>query len=152
MDFSPLTSIFSSLIILLNLLLLIFTKIKKLKENQKLFIYLFSLSFIFISFAILLLQQSSKNHPPKINALISNPPIIQTGGKAEITIIAFDQDEGDNLIYLWSASSGEIRSGMTVESSVVFNAPDTKSTVTISVIVSDLRGGTAKRSINLPII
>ncbi len=80
------------------------------------------------------------NHPPVITSLTPNPAAVLPGGNSTITCVADDVDS-DQLTYTWTGTGAIIGSG----NSIVFTAPSTPGTYTISVIVSDGRGGTDTR-------
>jgi hypothetical protein len=77
------------------------------------------------------------NHPPVIERLTAEPPVVNQGKTATIQCIASDPDI-DELGYDWSASRGNI-SGQ--GSAVTWTAPNTCGTYTITVTVADGRGG-----------
>lgn len=85
------------------------------------------------------------NHAPSISSISASPAIISTGAVSAITCLATDSD-GDLLIYTWSAASGSI-SG--TGSAVSWTAPALSSTYTITVTVSDSRGGSVQSSTNV---
>lgn len=85
------------------------------------------------------------NHNPSISSLSASPAAISTGAVSAITCLATDPD-GDLLTYTWSAASGSI-SG--TGSTVNWTAPALSSTYTITVTVSDSRGGSVQSSTNV---
>lgn len=79
------------------------------------------------------------NHRPVITNLVVEPEKIVPGGSCQISCIATDLD-GDELIYGWSASGGEMSGeGATV----TWKAPRTAGSYNVTVILTDRRGGIA---------
>ncbi len=76
------------------------------------------------------------NHPPVIERLTAEPPVVNQGKTTTIQCIASDPD-GDELGYNWSVSRGNI-SGQ--GSAVIWTAPNTCGTYIITVTVADGRG------------
>jgi len=84
------------------------------------------------------------NQPPVIS-LTSEPQTVKKAMTSAIKCIASDPDE-DKLDYIWSASGGNI----TGEGpAVTWVAPNAYGTYTITVTVTDGRGGQATESINI---
>jgi len=85
------------------------------------------------------------NRPPVIDKLTSEWQQVKKATATTIKCTARDPD-GDELSYLWSASGGNI----TGEGAVVtWVAPDAFGTYTITVTVTDGRGGQATESIDI---
>ena len=77
------------------------------------------------------------NQDPEILSLVADPSVVSPQGKSTITCVASDPD-GEALTYLWKASAGSI----TGEGDVVtWVAPDMGGESTITVTVSDGKGG-----------
>ena len=85
------------------------------------------------------------NHPPVIGSLTAEPQRVKKAMTSTIKCIATDQD-GDELTYTWSASSGSISGKGSVATWV---APNTFGTYTITVTVTDSRGGQATKSVDI---
>jgi hypothetical protein len=82
------------------------------------------------------------NRSPVIEGLTTNCPRVRPAGSATIECAAFDPD-GDELSYAWSADRGNITGKGDI---VTWVAPDATGTYTITVTVSDGRGGEATSS------
>jgi hypothetical protein len=87
------------------------------------------------------------NTPPVITNLTPGNTELPPGGSCHINCIASDAD-GDTLTYDWSATDGTI-SG--TGSSVSWEAPAAEGTYTISVEVSDGKGGTDSESCEITV-
>jgi len=84
----------------------------------------------------------ASNHSPVIDDIVLEYTAIERGGSGQIKCIAHDVD-GDRLTYKWEVDRGNI-SGK--GANVVYTAPNSFVNVTLSVFVSDGRGGWAQRS------
>jgi hypothetical protein len=78
------------------------------------------------------------NAPPAIASLTPSTTELAPGGSCTVTCTATDPD-GDTLTYDWTASDGTITG---TGSSVTWTAPPTEGTYTVTVTVSDGKGGT----------
>lgn len=87
------------------------------------------------------------NHPPHIVSLTSEFEQVKKAMSTAIECTASDPDE-DKLSYAWSASGGNI-SGE--RSAATWVAPDAFGTYTITVTVTDGRGGEATESIHIEV-
>ncbi len=89
----------------------------------------------------------SSNHPPVISTLQSQRDLVVSSSRCQVTCAAIDPD-GDNLTYSWSATGGALSGTGPVTTWV---APDTSGTYTITVKVTDGRGGeaTSQLAINM---
>jgi hypothetical protein len=93
------------------------------------------------------------NHPPCIQNLIvtpRNPDLMKgnrifKGASCDIECVAFDEDD-DKLNYVWSANGGRISGEGSV---ITWTAPLRSTLITITVVVSDGRGGEATEQIEL---
>lgn len=85
------------------------------------------------------------NHPPKIVSLTSEWKRLKKASNSLITCVASDPDE-DKLSYIWSADGGNI-TGAGYE--VTWVAPNAYGTYTITVTVTDGRGGEASESVEI---
>ena len=87
------------------------------------------------------------NQPPVIESLTAEPQELGRAATSAIECTAQDPD-GDELSYTWSASSGNI----TGEGpAVTWVAPNAYDTYTITVTVTDGRGGVATQSIDIEV-
>ena len=89
------------------------------------------------------------NRPPTVT-LSCEPCEVERGGEAMLTATASDP-EGDPLAYSWSASDGVI-AGPDDTAAVLWTAPDQAGTVTISVRVSDGKGGAAEAQVTVDVL
>ncbi|MFW6151259.1 MAG: Ig-like domain-containing protein [Chloroflexota bacterium] len=92
------------------------------------------------------------NRPPIVQSLKTGRPAggactVRPGTTNTVTCTAIDLD-GDDLTYTWSASAGSL-SGSGPE--VAWTAPDKEATYTITVVVSDGRGGEAVRDVDVKV-
>ena len=88
------------------------------------------------------------NKAPEIASLTPSATVVGPGGSCTLTCTASDPDEDDILTYAWSATAGAITG---TGSSATWTAPATEGTYTISVIVSDDKGGTATESCDIEV-
>jgi hypothetical protein len=87
------------------------------------------------------------NHPPVIDSLTAEPQTVKKAMTSTIQCTASDLDD-DKLSYAWSASGGNI-SGE--GSGVTWVAPNAFGTYTITVTVTDGRGGEATETIDIEV-
>lgn len=92
------------------------------------------------------------NRPPIVHSLKTGRPAggactVRPGTTNTVSCIAIDPD-GDDLTYTWSASAGSV-SGSGPE--VAWTAPDKEATYTITVVVSDGRGGELARDVDVKV-
>jgi hypothetical protein len=87
-------------------------------------------------------KAAAANHSPVIDDLVLEYTAIERGGSGQIKCIARDGD-GDRLTYKWEVDRGNI-SGK--GANVAYTAPNSFVNVTLSVFVSDGRGGWAQKS------
>lgn len=85
------------------------------------------------------------NHFPRIISFTSDRLEVPIPGSTRITCVAIDSD-GDVLSYSWSASGGRIEGE---GSEVVWSAPEAPATYSVTVTVSDGKGGQASQSLKL---
>jgi len=88
------------------------------------------------------------NKSPEITSLTPSATTVGPGGSCALTCTASDPDEDDTITYAWAATGGTI-SG--TGNSATWTAPTTEGTYTISVIVSDDKGGTATESCDIEV-
>jgi hypothetical protein len=86
------------------------------------------------------------NRNPVISSLTANPTSVYTGETSTITCTATDPDGDTPLTYAWTKTGGTISGS---GSSVTYTAPNTAGTYTITVTVSDGKGGSATRSVDI---
>jgi hypothetical protein len=87
----------------------------------------------------------STNRSPTISSLTANPTSVSPGAVSTITCTASDPD-GDTLSHTWSATGGAISGS---GSSVSWTAPSTTGTYTITCTVSDGKGGSDTKNVNI---
>ncbi len=87
------------------------------------------------------------NQPPVIDSLTTEKELVVKAGTSTIECIASDPDE-DELSYTWSAERGNISGEGAV---VTWVAPNTYGTYTITVTVTDGRGGEASESVSIEV-
>lgn len=85
------------------------------------------------------------NHPPVIESLTAEWSRLRKASNTPITCLASDPDE-DELSYIWSANGGNITGE---GNTVTWVAPNDYGTYTITVTVTDGRGGEARDSIDI---
>lgn len=91
--------------------------------------------------------QNANKNPVIGSGPTANPSTLKTGLQSTISVSASDLD-GDTLSYSWSASCGTYTGS---GASILFTAPSSASTCTVSVVVSDGKGGTAGGSADIPV-
>jgi hypothetical protein len=97
---------------------------------------------VIMAAAVLLLAPScatSTNHKPIITSLEAEAEWTVPLGSLQLTCTASDPD-GDELIYNWSASGGEINGE---GNTVIWTAPNSEGSYNVTVTVTDGRGGEA---------
>ena len=85
------------------------------------------------------------NNAPQISSLSADPATVDPEADTTIACIASDAD-GDTLTYAWSYSGPSVGSISGAESTVDWTVPETEGTYTVSVTVSDGKGGTDEGS------
>lgn len=85
------------------------------------------------------------NRPPVIESVVAEREVVLENESTPIECIAYDPD-GDELTYKWTASGGEF-SGQ--GPAVVWTAPGSCTTHTITVTVTDGRGGEASQETSI---
>jgi hypothetical protein len=85
----------------------------------------------------------AQNVPPLISMMKAAPDIVPVGGTSTITVVARDQD-GDPLSYSYSTNLGEV---IGTGDTVTFAAPDTPGDASVGVVVTDGRGGEARKDV-----
>jgi len=87
------------------------------------------------------------NHPPRITSLKARQDVVSPLESCLIECVASDQD-GDELSYEWSASGGGISGAGSV---VTWTAPERFGLSSITVVVTDGRGGKVTRSLMISV-
>jgi len=87
------------------------------------------------------------NNNPQISSLTATPATLVTGGNSTIRCTASDPD-GDTLAYSWTYTGGSI-SG--TGSTITWTAPATAGTYTVTVLVSDGKGGNVTRNVSITV-
>ena len=87
------------------------------------------------------------NHAPVINSIISDLDSVQTLSAFRVTCNAFDPD-GDSLVYIWSFGGSVVTDS---GSNIKTIAPRFSTYLPVTCMVSDLKGGTDSKTINLKI-
>ena len=87
------------------------------------------------------------NLPPVIEKLTAKPPVLEPGKSSTIECVASEAD-GDELSYDWQATGGSISGKGTA---ITWMAPENTGTYTISVKVSDGKGGEASKKLSLEV-
>ena len=86
------------------------------------------------------------NEAPVIVSLTANPQV-QPQDKAQVVCEATDVD-GDNLTYCWSCTDGILEGA---SATVTWTAPQTPGSYTVTVVVSDGKGGVAKKDLTITV-
>lgn len=87
------------------------------------------------------------NHPPVIDSLTTEWQMVRKATTSTIQCIASDPD-GDELSYIWSVDGGNISGEGPI---VTWVAPNAYGTYTVTVTVTDSRGGEASESISIQV-
>jgi len=85
---------------------------------------------------------------PKILDIQANPNVVRTGSTVDVSIIA----TGKGLTYLWLAERGDIISGPTVQSTMVYKAPLYATRDTVKVTVVDQNGNTISDEVLITVV
>jgi hypothetical protein len=85
------------------------------------------------------------NNAPQITSLSADPAMVDPEADTTITCVATDAD-GDTLTYAWSYSGPAVGGISGTGSTVEWTVPETEGTYTVSVTVSDGKGGTDEGS------
>lgn len=89
----------------------------------------------------------SGNQPPVISSLQAAKMQLYPSGNTEIQCIAADAD-GDQLDFKWAATGGEFSGYGPI---VIWKAPPAYGTYTITVTISDQKGGSAQSSLTMTV-
>ncbi|MCC6748386.1 MAG: hypothetical protein IT371_12055 [Deltaproteobacteria bacterium] len=102
----------------------------------------------------LVLQQTTppppfENSAPVIDGLLASASGVVPGGSVGLAVTAHDPDPADTLSYAWSATAGSF--DQPGSSRPVYTAPATEGPVTLTVQVSDGRGGVSALDLSLSV-
>lgn len=86
--------------------------------------------------------------PPTISSLAPKPTTVSPGSDSTITCTASDPN-GNPLIYTWDATGGTIPG---TGHQVTWTSPQTEGTYTITCTVSDGKGGTDKKTVDVNVV
>ncbi|HEY9070453.1 MAG TPA: hypothetical protein VIV61_09345, partial [Candidatus Ozemobacteraceae bacterium] len=92
----------------------------------------------------------SPNHPPLARLNAAGVPAIARGGELAFTVTSSDAD-GDALANGWSATAGTFVATGTTMATVRWRAPGFDTTATVTVVVTDGRGGRADAAIGISV-
>ena len=92
-------------------------------------------------------DQGIANQAPIISGLTTSPESVSPGGNTLLKCIASDRD-GDKLSYSWSVNGDNIPGE---GPAVMWVAPDTEGTYTVTVSVTDGRDGEATASVSIEV-
>lgn len=93
----------------------------------------------------------SNNHVPIVHGVRPNLQTLQTGDTIIITAIVTDEDN-DPLQYVWQAQRGTVPQSSNPGSVINYTAPSNAGMDTITLTVSDNKGGTATERTNIAIL
>jgi len=89
------------------------------------------------------------NHPPVIESLIAEQLVVKPGESTPtMTECVASDPDGDELVYQWTATGGDI---FGQDSTITWTAPHNPGTYIISVRVTDGRGGEATEKLNIEV-
>jgi hypothetical protein len=118
-------------------------KIEKLMNKKRyLIIVVVVVAAVLLS---ILLYTMLANHRPVITSLAAEPDSVVPQGSCQIACSATDPD-GDELIYEWSASGGEITGA---GATVTWTAPTSAGFYNVEVAVTDGHGGSATGELDI---
>ena len=92
-----------------------------------------------------------ENRPPLISRLDVGKALLWPNEQTAMCVFATDPD-GDALTYTWKAQRGHVPEGPRAESSVYYIAPDTPGDYTVTVMVSDGKGGITSQSVIVRVV
>ncbi|MGA1849060.1 MAG: S8 family serine peptidase [Thermoplasmatota archaeon] len=94
-----------------------------------------------------LVEEGAPNRPPVITSFRAADSILSVGGTTTLRTVALDQDE-DELAYDYVAARGSIQGE---GDEVIYSAPDQAVKDTVTVTVSDGKGGTDSRTLQIDV-
>ena len=100
--------------------------------------------------ALLATMKGGHNTPPVISSISANPTSVAVGGTATIVCYATDADNNP-LTYDWTATGGTI-SGSSHTQTVTLITPNVTGSYTVTVTVSDNKGGTVSSSVTIAVV
>jgi hypothetical protein len=105
--------------------------------------------FLFLTFAVVFTscKKEATNGSPVISSVVVNPSSVAAGGSVNVTVSASDPNN-DALTYAYSPNGGAINGA---GSSVNWTAPSTAGAYSVSVTVTDGKGGLATGSGSLTV-
>jgi peptidoglycan-associated lipoprotein len=89
------------------------------------------------------------NRNPVINSIAANPPVAEPGQVVNLTSTATDPD-GDPLTFRWTAPAGTFANPNAANT--IWTAPATPGNQTLTLTVTDNRGGSATGTITVPVV
>ena len=104
-------------------------------------------AFVLLSTLVWTIVGCSGNSPPQITELSAQPTTVARGEVSASRCTAADPD-GDVITYSWTCTGGSI-SG--TGSTVTWTAPSTPGIYTVTVTVSDGKGGTATSNVSITV-
>lgn len=96
-------------------------------------------------------QPVAGNQSPVIKNLTAQPAVLKSDERTELRCEVTDPD-GDTLTYAWSANGGVFSETVTKQFWTEWRAPKFAGAFVITVNVSDGRGGTATKSLNMSVV
>ena len=91
------------------------------------------------------------NRPPEIGGdIVLEPAAVETGQTATVTIASVADPDQDSLVYVWRADRGTIENPEAVAAQ--YKAPETSGPDTLTVVVSDRKGGSASKSLRFDVV
>jgi hypothetical protein len=93
---------------------------------------------------------TQQNQSPVISSVTPNPSTVNPNGTSTVTCSASDPDVNDVLAYSWEATGGTFPITRFLPT-VTWIAPSTSGTYTVTCTVSDGKGGTASKGVNITV-
>ena len=89
------------------------------------------------------------NRNPTVGPITANPPVVEPGQTTNLSATATDPD-GDPLTFRWTAPAGTFSNPNALNT--VWTAPNTPGNQTLTLTVTDPRGGSATSTITIPVV